>query len=187
MTTSNQVWDALQGKFSSTSRSRIALLKRQLQTITQGNKSCTNYLEEAKFLSDLLTAVGKKVDDQDLISYLISGLQTTFTPFITTFNMMTGEKEFTLHDFQAELLSFESLLDPQPRQAPDTHFAFGATKQKFSTAMKKPKPQTSFAEPQQYDNPYGRSSLATPSTNKQNNQQSDRLPVKFVEREAIQL
>ena len=40
METSQQVWTALQTRFSSQSRSRISHLKRQLQTLTQGTTSC---------------------------------------------------------------------------------------------------------------------------------------------------
>ena len=59
--TSKQVWDSLQARFSSTSRSRIALLKRQLQTLVQGNRPCSAFLEDAKLLADQLTVVGKPV------------------------------------------------------------------------------------------------------------------------------
>ncbi|KAB5520251.1 hypothetical protein DKX38_024570 [Salix brachista] len=97
--TSKQVWDALQARFSSTSRSRVAFLKRQLQTISQGNRNCLSYIEEAKLFSDQLSAAGKPVDEQDLISYLLSGLKPQFMPFITAFTFATRETELSLDDF----------------------------------------------------------------------------------------
>jgi hypothetical protein len=84
--TSKQVWDSLQNHFSATSRSRIALLKRQLQTIVQGNRSCSTFLEDAKQLTDHLAAAGQPVDDQDFITFLFGGLRATYTPFITSYN-----------------------------------------------------------------------------------------------------
>jgi hypothetical protein len=81
METSQQVWTALQTRFSSQSRSRISHLKRQLQALTQGTKSCSKNLENVKHLADQLAAAGKLMDDQDLISFLLSGLPSTYTHF----------------------------------------------------------------------------------------------------------
>ncbi|KAG6742168.1 hypothetical protein POTOM_055456 [Populus tomentosa] len=132
METSQQVWTALQTRFSSQSRSRISHLKRQLQTLTQGTTSCSAYLENAKHLADQLAAAGKPVDDQDLISFLLSGLPSTYNPFVTSFNFACRDNDFTFEDFQAELLSYENLLDfnHSTRDTDTNHFAFAAHKSK---------------------------------------------------------
>jgi hypothetical protein len=132
METSQQVWTALQTRFSSQSRSRISHLKCQLQTLTQGTKSCSKYLENAKHLADQLAAAGKPVDDQDLISFLLSGLSSTYTPFVTSFNFVSRDIDFTFEDFQAELLGYENFLDFNHsfRDTDHTHFAFAAHKSK---------------------------------------------------------
>ncbi|KAA8519478.1 hypothetical protein F0562_013734 [Nyssa sinensis] len=62
----------LASRFASQSKSRVAHLKRQLQTLRQGTQSCSQFLQTAKSLADQLAIVGKPVDDDDLISYLIS-------------------------------------------------------------------------------------------------------------------
>ena len=123
--TSKQVWDSLQARFSSTSRSRIALFKRQLQTLVQGNRPCSAFLEDAKLLADQLATAGKPVDDRDFITFLIGGLRSNFTPFIMSYNFACRDKDLSLDDFQSELLSFETLLEASnPIQ---THnFAFAA-------------------------------------------------------------
>ncbi|KAL6347614.1 hypothetical protein AAG906_026142 [Vitis piasezkii] len=98
-------------RFLSQSRSRISHLKRQLQTLTQSTKSCSEYLENAKNLANQLAAGGKPVDDQDLISFLLGGLQSSYTPFVTSFNFASRNTDFTFEDFQAELLGYENLLE----------------------------------------------------------------------------
>lgn len=139
--TSKQVWTTLQTRFSSQSRSRISHLKRQLQTLTQGTKSCTEYLENAKNLANQLATAGKPVDDQDLISFLLGGLQSSYTPFVTSFNFASRDTEFSFEDFQAELLGYENLLDAnQSVHGTDTHFAFAANKSKTPTYVKKKGP-----------------------------------------------
>jgi hypothetical protein len=132
METSQQVWSALQTRFSSQSRSRISHLKRQLQALTQGTKSCSEYLENAKHLTNQLAAPGKPVDDQDLISFLLSGLPSTYTPFVTSFNFASRDIDFTFEDFQAELLGYKILLDfnHSSRNTDHNHFAFAAHKSK---------------------------------------------------------
>ncbi|KAF5443926.1 hypothetical protein F2P56_036442, partial [Juglans regia] len=74
LNTFKQVWTALKMRFFSQSRSRIAYMKRQLQTITQGSRNCSAYLEKANSIVDQLATLGKPIDDQDLISYLLGGL-----------------------------------------------------------------------------------------------------------------
>ena len=109
--TSKQVWTVLQTRFSSQSRSRISYLKRQLQTVTQSTKSYSEYLENAKNLVDQLAAAGKPIDDQDLISFLLGGLQSSYTPFVTSFNFSSRDTDFTFQNFQVELLGYENLLN----------------------------------------------------------------------------
>ncbi|WJZ98369.1 hypothetical protein VitviT2T_016897 [Vitis vinifera] len=136
------VWQKKDTRFSSQSRSRISHLKRQLQTLTQGTKSCSEYLESAKTLADQLAAGGKPVDDQDLISFLLGGLQSSYTPFFTSFNFASRETDFTFEDFQAELLGYENLLDVNHsvHNTDGPHFAFAANKSKAPTYVQKKGP-----------------------------------------------
>jgi hypothetical protein len=55
--TSKKVWYALSTRFASQSRSRISHLKRQLQGLQQGSKSCIEYLRLAKSIGDQLAAI----------------------------------------------------------------------------------------------------------------------------------
>ena len=74
LNTSCQVWSSLATRYGSQSKSRIAHLKRQLQTLRQESRSCSEYLQLAKSWADQLAAANKPVDDDDLISYIVSGL-----------------------------------------------------------------------------------------------------------------
>ncbi|KAJ0097285.1 hypothetical protein Patl1_27807 [Pistacia atlantica] len=134
----NRHRDSLQTQFASASRSRVALLKRQIQTLSQGNKTCSAYLDEAKAIADQLATVGKPMDDQDLISHLLGGLKVSYTPFITSYTLSTRNVDLTLEDFQAELFSFETLLENQQQTSADPHYAFAAHKSKMPPFHKKP-------------------------------------------------
>jgi hypothetical protein len=118
--TSRLIWVALQNKFASQSQSRISHIKRQLQCLRQGSKSCSEYITDAKSLADQLAVIGKPIDDDDLINFALSGLNPTFNAFITTYTLLLSRDKPSFDDFQNELLSHEMLLNQQQLPAPDT-------------------------------------------------------------------
>ncbi|KAF5455849.1 hypothetical protein F2P56_025384 [Juglans regia] len=148
------VWSTLASRFAPQSRSRISHLKRQLQTLQQGTKNCSDYLILAKNWSDQLTAAGKPVDEEDLISYVIGGLNSIYNPFITSLNFATRDKPISFDDFQNELLNYEQLLASQNKTLPSdgTQFAFFTNKHKF-THGKKSKYPTQQGKPSNYNRP----------------------------------
>ncbi|RVW93117.1 Retrovirus-related Pol polyprotein from transposon RE2 [Vitis vinifera] len=92
--------------------------------------------------SHQLAAAGKPIDDQDLISFLLGGLQSSYTPFVTSFNFASRETDFTFEDFQAEFLGYENLLDVNHsvHNTDGPHFAFAANKSKAPTYVQKKGP-----------------------------------------------
>ncbi|KAA8549656.1 hypothetical protein F0562_001326 [Nyssa sinensis] len=111
-------WLALANKFASPSRSRINHLKRLLQTLNQVSMKCAAYLDSAKQLTAQLGVVGKTIDDDDLIAYIVSGLNHSYHPFITSLSLATRDKALSFEDFQAELLSCELFLENRLHSIP---------------------------------------------------------------------
>jgi hypothetical protein len=56
----------------------------------------------AKSWADQLATMGKPIDDDDLISFIISGLNPSFNAFISTFNFATHETLLLYDDFEVE-------------------------------------------------------------------------------------
>ncbi|KAJ0110443.1 hypothetical protein Patl1_01269 [Pistacia atlantica] len=168
LTTSKMVWNTLASRFAPQSRSRISHLKRQLQTLQQGNKTCFDYLLLAKSWPDQLTAASKSVDEKDLISYVVGGLNPIYNPFITSFNFATRDKSISFDDFQSELLNYEQLLDSQNKSRPSdgTQFAFFTNKPKFHHG-KKPKYPTQEAKSPSSPKPNPTTTPAYPSSKPQ--------------------
>jgi hypothetical protein len=117
---SRQVWTALANQFANQSKTRVANLKKQLQSLHQGSKSCTEYLQIAKECADQLAAVGKPIPDDDLITYLFNGLNSSYNSFISTVSILSRDKQLTFEDFQEELLNHEMLLNHQQAKVADT-------------------------------------------------------------------
>jgi hypothetical protein len=72
----------------------------------------------AKSWADQLAAVGKTVDDEDLISYVEGGLNPSYHPFITSLSFATREASISFDDFSMQLLNFELLLDAHVKTVP---------------------------------------------------------------------
>jgi hypothetical protein len=62
-------------------------------------------------LADQLAAIGKGVEDEDLISYVVGGLSPSYHPFITTLSFVTQDSPISFDAFQLELLNYEQLLN----------------------------------------------------------------------------
>ncbi|KAB5537892.1 hypothetical protein DKX38_015425 [Salix brachista] len=97
LNTSKEIWDLLANRFAAQNRSRITHLKRQLQNLQQGNKSCADYIQAAKSCANQLAAVGKPIDDDVFISYIIEGLNTEYTSFITSFSFATQDHSMSFN------------------------------------------------------------------------------------------
>jgi len=72
--TSHEVWKFLAIHFAFLSSTRLAQIKRQLQMIQQGNQTFTAFVDSAQRLINELAAVGKPVDDEEFITYILNGL-----------------------------------------------------------------------------------------------------------------
>jgi hypothetical protein len=171
LNTSQQAWTSLATKFASKSKSRISNLKKQLQSLTQGPKSCADYLQSAKHLADQLNATGNPIPKEEIITSILHGLNSSFTHFITTYSFHTRANEISFEDFQDELLSHELMLNQQQQQATD-HSFFALTAQgppQFQTFKGKtpmpvrfpqrkfsPRPNNGYPSPRPYSHQFSR-------------------------------
>jgi hypothetical protein len=83
-TTSQEVWNRLEGKFTCTARANVLNLKLELQGIKKGNESINSYLQRIKSTKDKLSAVGVLVDNEELLHMVLKGLPKEFAPFAST-------------------------------------------------------------------------------------------------------
>jgi hypothetical protein len=55
-----------------------------LSTTKKGDMSVSKYVAKMKALADEMASAGKKLDDEDLISYILAGLDSDFDLVIST-------------------------------------------------------------------------------------------------------
>lgn len=100
----NDVWVALERKFTSVSRLNILQLKNQLQCIKKSSLTMHDYLKNIKSISDTLATVVTPVDDEDLILFTLGGLPAKYNPFKMA--VSTRDQSITMAELQ-ELLCIE--------------------------------------------------------------------------------
>lgn len=84
--------------------------------------------------------MGKPIDDNDLISYILSGLNPAYIGFITTFNFSSRLSTISFEDFQAELLNHEILLANQQHSSPgNQQYSSNTELGNFALFSQKPK------------------------------------------------
>jgi hypothetical protein len=102
--TSNEMWTAIKGNFVSATRAHIVNSKISLTTTKKGDLSIATYIDKMHALGDELATSGKLIDDDDLISYILTGLDFEYNSVIT---MRIAKENLTLGEVHSQLLSFE--------------------------------------------------------------------------------
>lgn len=82
--TMNETWKVIEGNFTSSKRARTVNLRIALTTTKKEDLSMAEYVSKMRFLGDELTTAGKRIDDDELISYIFVGLDQEYTSVITT-------------------------------------------------------------------------------------------------------
>jgi hypothetical protein len=83
------VWHAIMGMFASQSRSRIVHLCSKLSSTCKCDLSYAAYYAQMKGYADEMAAVRKRLEDEDVIYYILAGLDFDFNPFVEAFTAKT--------------------------------------------------------------------------------------------------
>ncbi|KAL5700957.1 hypothetical protein ACHQM5_026347 [Ranunculus cassubicifolius] len=111
MTSSREVWVALDQHFSSKSKSRILHLRRELHNVKKGSKSMQQYFLQVKQLADNLAASGNKISETDLQYTILTGLDSSYDSIVAS--LTAGVSTMSMDDFYSHLLTFELRLEEQ--------------------------------------------------------------------------
>ena len=71
----------------------------------QKDSSIADYFGQVKRLSDTLAAIGKRLEDEELIAYLLHGLGPDYDALVTS--ITTRSDTYTISDVYAHMLSYE--------------------------------------------------------------------------------
>ena len=107
--TSASLWKALEELCASQTRARAVNTRIALATTKKGTMSIDEYVGKMKAYADELAAAGKALDDEELISYIITGLDLDYNPVIST--ALGRVDPISVTEFTSQLLAFEQRLN----------------------------------------------------------------------------
>jgi hypothetical protein len=87
--TAATMWVAISRSFASQSRSRVLHLRNQLMAMRKGDMSIASYFLTMRGYADEMAAVEKPLDDDDVVSYILNGLDADYNLLIEQVNGMT--------------------------------------------------------------------------------------------------
>lgn len=80
-----------------------------LATAQKGSSTIAEYFSKMKTLADNMAATGKKLDDEEIASYILAGLDVDFSPVISIVARRT--EPVTLDELYTQLVSWEQRMD----------------------------------------------------------------------------
>jgi hypothetical protein len=98
--------------FASQSQARVVQLRTRLNQCHKENKSGQVYLDEMKGLSDEMAAAGKPLDNLDVISHILSGLDKEYDGFVAVITaLIKAEKNMSLSDVYSQFMPYEAWME----------------------------------------------------------------------------
>ena len=83
VTTAAEAWTAIQALHASQSRARIISTRMALATTSKGASLISEFFTKMKALGDEMASAGRKLEDEELISYILTGLDQEYDPVVT--------------------------------------------------------------------------------------------------------
>lgn len=106
---SAEVWVALENMFFAQSCARVTHLRMQLSTLKKGNMTTSVYFNKMKAIADELAGAGKKVEDDKMISFILTGLDSEYNPIVTS--VMGCTDQISLSELYTQVMAYESRLE----------------------------------------------------------------------------
>jgi hypothetical protein len=100
-----EVWSYVSSNFESQSRACVINVRMALSTTKKGDMPISKYITKMKALADEMASVGKRLDDEELVSYILVGLDSDFDGVISTVSATV--EPITMAEFYGQLPSHE--------------------------------------------------------------------------------
>jgi hypothetical protein len=95
--------------FASQNRARIVNTRLALATTSKGGQTVTEYVGKMRTLLDEMAAAGKPIDDDELLTYILTGLDMEFNPVVTS--LLAMKETITVSEAYSQLLAFETRME----------------------------------------------------------------------------
>ncbi|KAL4581705.1 hypothetical protein LXL04_006232 [Taraxacum kok-saghyz] len=106
---SHLAWTSIEKTFQAQTRASCMAMKTQLQTLSKGSLSMIEYVEKKRSIADSLAENLTPISTEDLIGYILSGLDSSYGSF--TYAVMMKEDIASIDDLVGLLLQEEARLE----------------------------------------------------------------------------
>jgi hypothetical protein len=103
-------WREIEGMFSSQTRARIVNTRIVLSTTKKGDMTMVGYFAKMRQLGDEMAAAGRRLDDDELIKYILASLDYDYNPAVSA--VLVRPEPISLSELYSNLLAFET--PPRP-------------------------------------------------------------------------
>jgi hypothetical protein len=100
-------WAAIEGLYAAQSRARVIATRMALATASRGTSTITEYFSKMKALAEEMAVAGKKLDDDELVSYILTGLDEPFDPVVSAASQRV--EPITVSELFTQLVSHEPM------------------------------------------------------------------------------
>jgi hypothetical protein len=109
--TASDVWKHIETSYASQSRARVINTRMALATTQKGSLTAAKYISKIKSLADDTTSAEMKLDDEELSSYVLAGLDSEYNSLVSS---ITARVEpISIGELYSQLLAFETRLELQ--------------------------------------------------------------------------
>ncbi|KAK1697568.1 hypothetical protein QYE76_014265 [Lolium multiflorum] len=110
MDTAAEVWGAIKAMFASQSRTRVSNLRVALAKTRKENMTTAAFFTKMKGLADELAAAGRPIDEEELVEYLLAGLDESYNPLFAAIGVNGGE-DLTVSELYAQVCAYDSRME----------------------------------------------------------------------------
>ncbi|XP_066354870.1 uncharacterized protein [Miscanthus floridulus] len=107
--TAAKAWAAIEGMFASQSRARLICTRMALATASKGTSSISEYFTKMKGLADDMVSAGQRLEDEELVSYILTGLDLEFN--LVVFAVAARVEPISIGDLYTQLVSFKQRME----------------------------------------------------------------------------
>lgn len=107
--TASEAWATILGMFASQSRARITATRMALATATKGTSKISEYFAKMKGLADDMASAGRKLEDEELVSYILTGLDRDFDSVVSA--VAARVEPISVGELYTQLTSFEQRME----------------------------------------------------------------------------
>jgi hypothetical protein len=106
-----EVWKNIKTLFASQSRAWVINTSMALATTQKGLSTVDKYFSKMKSLANDMASAGKKLDDEELNSYVLAGLDFYYNSVVSS--IAARVEPISLGELYSQLLAYETRLDLQ--------------------------------------------------------------------------